>query len=60
MPGPVFLPQTILTARSVTNKPGANLTIVSYNASAVETYNATSSLVSFENRNILFYFKETL
>jgi hypothetical protein len=29
--------------------PGANPTIASYNASAVKIYNATSSLVRFEN-----------
>jgi hypothetical protein len=29
--------------------PGGNPTIVSYNASAVKTYNAASSLVRFEN-----------
>jgi hypothetical protein len=32
----------------------ANPKIVSYNARAVKNYNATSSLVSFEN--IVFYF----
>jgi hypothetical protein len=31
--------------------PGANPTIVSYNASAVKIYNATSNLVRFENKN---------
>jgi hypothetical protein len=30
--------------------------IASYNASAERNYNATSSLVRFENKNILFYF----
>jgi hypothetical protein len=29
---------------------------VSYNASAVKIYNATSSFVCFENKNIFFYF----
>jgi hypothetical protein len=37
---------------------GANPTIVSYvgtyNAGAVKIYNATSSLVRFEKRNVLF------
>jgi hypothetical protein len=33
---------------------------VSYNASDVKNYNATSSLVRFENKNIFFYFEETL
>jgi hypothetical protein len=31
---------------------------VSYNASAVKIYNATGSLVCFENRNIFFYFEK--
>jgi hypothetical protein len=30
---------------------------VSYNASVVKIYNATSSLVRFENKNILIYFE---
>jgi hypothetical protein len=34
--------------------PGANPTIVSYNASVVNFYNATGSLAHFENKNILF------
>jgi hypothetical protein len=35
---------------------GANPTIASYNVSAVKIHNAaTSSLGSFENKNILFY-----
>jgi hypothetical protein len=34
--------------------PRVNPTIVSYNASAVKIYNATSSLVRFENKNIFF------
>jgi hypothetical protein len=33
-------------------KPGANPTIVSYNASVVQVFNATSSLGHFENKNI--------
>jgi hypothetical protein len=36
--------------------PGANPTIASYNASVVNFYNATGSLVRFENKNIFFYF----
>jgi hypothetical protein len=39
--------------------PGANPTIVSYNASAVEIHNATSSLVRFEGKNIFLYIEET-
>jgi hypothetical protein len=38
--------------------PGPNPTIVSYNASVVKIYNATSSLVRFENKNIFFYFEK--
>jgi hypothetical protein len=34
---------------------GANPTIASYNARAVNFYNATSSLVRFENKSILFH-----
>jgi hypothetical protein len=34
--------------------------IVSYNAAVVKTYNATSSPVRFENKNIFFYFHKTL
>jgi hypothetical protein len=40
--------------------PGANATIVSYNASAVKNYNSTSSLVRFESKSIFFYFENTL
>jgi hypothetical protein len=39
---------------------GANTTIVSYNASAVNIYYATRSLVRLENNNIFFYFEKTL
>jgi hypothetical protein len=35
--------------------PGANPTIVNYNAGAVEIYNAMNSLARFENKNIFFY-----
>jgi hypothetical protein len=35
-------------------RPGANPTIVSYNASAVNIYSATSSLARSENKNIFF------
>jgi hypothetical protein len=31
---------------------------VSYNASAVKIYSATSSQVRFENKNIFFYFEK--
>jgi hypothetical protein len=37
---------------------GANPTIVSYNASAVKIYNATSSLVCSENKQFFFYFEK--
>jgi hypothetical protein len=40
-------------------QPGANPTTVSYNASVVNIYNATSSLVHFENNNILSYILST-
>jgi hypothetical protein len=33
---------------------GSNPSKVNYNASAVQIYNAKSSLVRFENKNILF------
>jgi hypothetical protein len=35
---------------------GANPTIVSCNASAIKIYNATNSIVQFENKNIFFFF----
>jgi hypothetical protein len=38
--------------------PGANLTTVSYNASAVKNYNATSSLVRFKNKHTYFLYHE--
>jgi hypothetical protein len=38
--------------------PGANPTIVIYNTSFVNFYNATGSLARFENKNILFYFEK--
>jgi hypothetical protein len=37
--------------------PGANRTIAGYTASAVKKYNATRSLVLFENQIIFFYFE---
>jgi hypothetical protein len=38
---------------------GAKPTTVSYNVSAVKIYNATSSLVRFENKkNVFFYFEK--
>jgi hypothetical protein len=40
--------------------PGANPAIVSYNASAIKIYNFTSSLVSFENKNMFFLSRITL
>jgi hypothetical protein len=39
---------------------GANPAIASYNARAVQNYNATSSLVRFENETVFFYFGKTL
>jgi hypothetical protein len=41
-------------------RPGANPKIVSYNASAVNIYNATSSLVRFGNEHIFSYNEKTL
>jgi hypothetical protein len=38
--------------------PGANPTIVSYNVSVVNFYNATGSLARLENKNISFYFEK--
>jgi hypothetical protein len=35
--------------------PRFNPSILSYNASGVKIYNATSSLVRFESKNIFFY-----
>jgi regulatory protein YycH of two-component signal transduction system YycFG len=35
---------------------GANRTTVSYNAGAVKIYNDESCLVSYENKNIFFYY----
>jgi hypothetical protein len=32
-------------------------TTLSYNASVVKIYNATSSLVRFKNKNVSFYFE---
>jgi hypothetical protein len=40
--------------------PGANPTSVSYNASDVKIYNATSSLQRIKNKNIFFYFVKML
>jgi hypothetical protein len=36
--------------------PGADPTILSYNASVEKNYKTTSSLVRFENKNISLYF----
>jgi hypothetical protein len=38
--------------------PGPNSTIVFYNASDVNFYNATGSLACCENKNIFFYFEK--
>jgi hypothetical protein len=40
--------------------PGANPTNASYNASVMKIYHAKSGLVRFENKNILFFFKNAL
>jgi hypothetical protein len=39
-------------------KPGANPTILSYNASAVKIYSATSNTVRFEKQKILCTLKK--
>jgi hypothetical protein len=39
--------------------PLSNPTIVSYSASVVKIYNATSSLLRFENKTIFFNLKKT-
>jgi hypothetical protein len=39
-------------------QPGANPTIVSYNASVVKNCDATSSLVRFKDKNELSYFEK--
>jgi hypothetical protein len=46
----------VVNSEVVSLAPGANPTITSYNDSPVKMYNATSSLVRFENQNIFFYF----
>jgi hypothetical protein len=42
---------------SLTQIKQPNFTIMSYNASAVKIYNAKSSLVRLENKDIFFYFE---
>jgi hypothetical protein len=37
---------------------GANSKIVSFNARAVKIYNATSSLLRFEDKNIVFCYEK--
>jgi hypothetical protein len=44
-----------ISGDSLTNSSGADPTIASYNAGGVKIYNATSSLVRFGNKNLLFY-----
>jgi hypothetical protein len=44
----------MVCSRDGTRKPGANPTIVIYNASVVNFYNATGSLVRFENKKKYF------
>jgi hypothetical protein len=52
-----FWPKLAEIAENVINTihPGASLTTLSYNASAVKIYNATSSLGYFENKNVFLY-----
>jgi hypothetical protein len=49
-----FTPSMYFFKKLHSGAPEANPTIVSYNASAVKIYNATSSQVRFENKS-LFY-----
>jgi hypothetical protein len=42
------------------NYPGANPTIVSYDASVVKIYNATGSLVRLKNKKSFVNFEKTL
>jgi hypothetical protein len=41
-------------------KPGANPTIASYNASVVNFYNETGSLARFENKKMFFFYSEKM
>jgi hypothetical protein len=50
----------VLTKNSITFCPVPNPTTASYNASVVKIYNAKSSLVRFESKNILFFFDKRL
>jgi hypothetical protein len=47
-----FIPVFGLLYQEKFGNPGANPTIVSYNASAVKNYNTTSNLVHFENKTL--------
>jgi hypothetical protein len=58
-----LLPTTTLALYVVVNSevsPGANLTTASYNASTVKIYNATSSLVRFENEKRFHLLQNTI
>jgi hypothetical protein len=55
--GAVHSPNSGFKWKSPIPSSGANPTIASYNASAAKVYNATSSLVHFEN-NILFNYEK--
>jgi hypothetical protein len=48
--GSYVTPRSRRLPRGPSLKPGANPTIVSYNASVVKIYNVTSSLVRFEKQ----------
>jgi hypothetical protein len=43
----------VKNTKKFVKKTGANPTIVSYNDGVVKIYNATSSLLRFENKNML-------
>jgi hypothetical protein len=49
-----------LVSKTASPHPGANPTTSSYNASVVKIYNATSSLLRFEIKNILSTLKNAL
>jgi hypothetical protein len=55
-----FATWRVLKSISISYASGANHTAGIDNASAVKIYNAVSSLVRFQNKDIFFYFKNTL
>jgi hypothetical protein len=55
----VKLSQGKLLAKVRPGHPGANRTVVDYNASVVNFYNATGSIARFENKHIFILFLKT-